>query len=199
MRNLTDTQLNYIKSQFYSSVKDKTLYAIADGIQDDDIYGKLIFPGAKYLALIDDSVFGYKISAPPFLIELLEKTESFWQSYTEYLISHQLGKHTTIFFQSSLDLQALYSMFQDYIYPFGDKKRFLRFYDPRVFPKWVKSLNLEEIQELFSMADCFWYELQEEETIVYFSPADNEKGWQESMIDYSESAIMAGNNDLSNE
>ncbi len=199
MENLTDIQLGYIKSKLYATVGDKTLYAIADGIQDSEIYGKLLFPGAEHLPLIDDEVFGYKVSAPPFLIELSEKPERFWQSYTEYLISHQLGKHTTIFFQSALDLQTLCSHFQDYIYPFGNQKRFLRFYDPRVFPKWVKSLNLEEIQELFSIADCFWYELQEEETIVCFSPADNEKGYQESFIDYSESAITAGDNDLSNE
>lgn len=203
MEKLTKEQTQYIKSILFFSGEatggdKKPIFALADGSKDDDIYGHLLFPGAEHLALIDDEVFGYQVSAPPFLIELSEEEEDFWDSFTDYLITEQLNNQTCIFLQSQFDLDTLHKQLQSYVYPFGGMKKIFRFYDPVVLAEWLPSLNSEEVESLFSLVQAFWYKQPNEDTLVQVTKtADNQLVYLSR--DYHNTLAKEWFDDLSNE
>lgn len=148
---------------------------IADDEKSYSIYG--IFDGVKYPMLwsdLEESVVTYDMlfreedlriemeEVAPFLVELdfeskagIEKTKELLECY---------GKGGCIFMASYLDFSSILEAMRElfYVYTPEGEKGYMRFYDPKIFSKYIAQRDFNITYALFSDVNCYWCEDSED-------------------------------------
>ncbi len=156
-------------------------YAIVDSIRDARIKEKMIFSELTYTDLWDEALVENEQKVPLYLIELQKE-----DSLTDRLITNH-SKGATLYLQSRYDIKTLQAHYSGYTFPYieTDAKGYedetprgiFGFYDPLIFPRFVRTLYSREKRErFFAAADLFIVPSPSEESIceIYSLNADAE-------------------------
>lgn len=190
---MVDTKLSqYLLSDLIFSVADmpdhfhqasETLdnlhtYAIVNGAGNDDVLMNLVSLEPEHRILFDGDDADKLEEAAPWLVKIIQD-----EPFTEWLLEECFGKRLVLFLQSPEEIERLTAHFKTYTkIEFPDKQNpdnwqmgYFSFYDPSIFPTWVKSLNQEEALQFCSPLHNVWYEENEQLNLFYLK----NEGWQE--------------------
>ena len=162
---------------------DHTLYAYAiiDAAKIEELTTEMLIyePENRILFEGKDAVELEEVA--PYLL-LLEKDTDF----TNWVLKEVYGNDAAIFLQSSYDIETLSNHFKQFIKvtrevtdPESKKQMiqegYLAYYDPRVLPEWLESVEPVLMQKFLSMTSILFYEDIDHKYLVHNYRVEEEK------------------------
>ncbi len=164
-----------MKSNISEILFDKELYtyAIIDAAKIEELTTQLLIYEPEHLSLFIDEDFIELEEVAPYLIWLHEK-----DPFTQWVLDEVYGNDGAIFLQSSYDLEELSYHFGQYIYvtrevEHPDTKKIviqegvLAYYDPRVLPEWLESIDEEMKLSFLCVVKYCYYEDSKDKFILH--------------------------------
>lgn len=150
--------------------EDYTFYAVIDGAMDKEIEMNLDFHRASYTTLYP-TPYSHEVGyAQPFLVNL-ESSDDF----KEWFWEKAYGNSRAIFILSQLTLHELTSNLKPFCLGYieeGNKETFFRFYDPKLFPTFLRIISENQVQSIFEKDTYYFSEnivLTEEVDVFYYN------------------------------
>jgi len=156
MLNALDVTL-FGKSTLYT-------YAIIDAAKIEDLTTELLIYEPTHKILFNGDDASKLEDVAPYLVRL-ERGSIF----TQWVLREVYGNDGAIFLQSSYDIETLSQHFKQFIKvtreitdPESKKQMiqegYLAYYDPRVLPEWLESVEPVVMQKFLSMTSMLYYE-----------------------------------------
>ena len=144
-----NTNKNLLKTITTQKNKNLTLYAILDAARSSSIYMQI--DDVEYHNLFEGEEAELLEEVAPYLVSLEEN-----DSFTQAILSEEYGNSSMLFVYSSASIEELASFFRQYTKVIVDgQEAFFAFYDPRVFNRFMKRANQEELENFFSLVSVY--------------------------------------------
>ena len=156
-----------IKSNLLSLIKthkDNHLYAVVDAARDNKIWHMLQTYEANYYSLFYGNEAEELEQVAPYLVKLKQD-----DPFTQWYIDHGFGNAMSILLSSAYAEPELQAHLQHYVKPLMEfetedgikfQEVFLAFYDPRVFPNYLRSISIEHRIAFLQPFKSIFYESQ---------------------------------------
>ncbi len=160
--------MELMRTLFEKSDSQTSLFAILDAARSRDIWLRIdetehfnLFP-PKYAGLLEE--------ASPYLVKLDEKS-----SFTKWLIESEFGNSSILFLYSKESIETLARFFTRYtLVKVEGKAAFFAFYDPRVFRRFMRNADKEELEDFFGNVETYACEKGPEEMVLVCYEYDGE-------------------------
>jgi len=146
------------------------LYTLVDGAMDKEVEMNLDFYHVSYSTLYPNKYSQEVGYAQPFLVNLDSSDD-----FKEWFLERAYGNSRAIFMLSKLTIEE----FTSNLRPFclgcieeGNKETFFRFYDPKLFPTFLRIVSENQVQSIFEKDTYYFSEnivLTEEVDIFYYN------------------------------
>ncbi len=134
-------------SPLSSPKEDYTLYAIIDGALDHEVDQNLEIYAPDYRVLYPEGYSKAAGYAQPFLVNLESSKE-----FKEWFLEKGYGNSRGMFVLSTYSIDTLQQNIQTFAIGHmkeGNKETFFRFYDPKIFPSFLRMLAANQLAQLF--------------------------------------------------
>jgi hypothetical protein len=109
----------------------------------------------------------------PYMVELHEN-----DSFSRWVMEEVYGNDGAIFLQSRYDIDMLSSHFKSFLHVSREiphpetgkpviQEGILAYYDPRVLPEWLESMDAEKKKAFLSMSEKLFYEDMSDKSLVH--------------------------------
>ena len=145
-------------------------YAVLDGAAVPDLPIKLFEMGPQNVCLYRGELPDDLVYVAPYLVHLSPGTK-----FTEWLLTECWGKNWGIFAQTALSLIGMRKHFRSLltVYDEDGNPLLFRYYDPRVFLKFIPTCNTEELETFFGDVAYYFAQSEEENALRRYSFSDN--------------------------
>lgn len=145
------------------------VFAILDGAQIPDLRMKLYEMKPVHYCLMTGELEPDMQEVAPYMVRLLPETP-----FTEWLLSEVWGKNWGIFAQTRETVLEMRKHFSSIMTVYDEEANTLhfRYYDPRVWRKFLPTCQSEEIKTLFGKVDTFLVESEDKESLVSYELSD---------------------------
>ena len=136
-----------------NAIQHYRLYVIADGALDKEIDMNLEIYQPEYRTLYPEAYSKEAEYAQPFLIDLESSTE-----FKEWFLEKGYGNSRGVYVLSTQDIDALANNIKDFTVGHmkeGNKETFFRFYDPKIFPTFLRILCANQVTQIFA-EQTYW-------------------------------------------
>lgn len=143
---------------------ETTLYVIVDGASNNDYVDFIRFNAEEYYSLYTGKDFEILEEVSPYLIPLRYNS-----SFVSYYINEIFDRNASILLVSNQPISDIVSHLQKYAKPKmeftsnnGDvstQSVFLAYYDPRVFPRYLRSVSSDYVKDFIWPFQAFYYEI----------------------------------------
>ena len=150
------------------------VFAILDGASIPELRMKLYEMKPVHYCLFSGELEPDMAEVAPYMVRLLPGTP-----FTEWLLSEVWGKHWGIFAQTRETVLEMRNHFSSLItvYDEAGTPMTFRYYDPRVWRKFLPTCQPEEIKSLFGKVDTFLVESEDNQSLISYEI--NEEGFRE--------------------
>lgn len=152
-------------------------YAILSAAKNEQLWMQLQACSPEYRCLYNGADTIALAEVAPYLVKLEPR-----HAFTEWALHHCYGDHCGGFLHSEQDIDSLAEHYMHYARTIAfiggqDREVYFNFYDPRVFPGYIKTRTKEKFQQFFKSIHCWWTEDEDDPHSLHrYSTAD--KGWQ---------------------
>ena len=131
------------------------VFAILDGASISGLLTRLYEMRPPHYCLFRGDLEPDVAETAPYLVGLIAG-----DPFTEWLLAESFGKHLGIFAQSRQSMTEMRRHFRALVtvHDESGKPMIFRFYDPRVFHKFLPTCNAGELKTLFGTVDSFFAE-----------------------------------------
>lgn len=151
-----------------------SLYAIIDAAKIEELTTQLLIYEPEYEILFEGEDLLLLEEVAPYLIKLEKGT-----AFSKWFFEEVYANNGAIFFESHYDVNTLKEHFKRFtkvsreiIDPKTNKRMlqegYLAFYDPRVFPEWLESVEDDVKKSFLSLNENTYYEDLSQKEIVHF-------------------------------
>jgi len=136
-----------------NDIQNYTTYVIADGALDKEIDINLEVYQVEYCTLYPEHYRKEAGYAQPFLINLESSPE-----FKEWFLEKGYGNSRGIYALSTQDIDTLANNMKSFTIGHmkeGNKETFFRFYDPKIFPIFLRMLSANQVAEVFA-EQTYW-------------------------------------------
>lgn len=158
-----------------------SVYALIDAAKIEDLTTQLLICEPEYCNLFEDMEAMELEEVSPYLVRLYKK-----DIFTEWVLDNVYGSDGAIFLQSNYDIESLQRHLRKYLYvsreiEHPDTKKpviqegVLAYYDPRVLPEWLESIDESTKQSFLSVSECVYYEDMQNKSVLHFYTIDGEQ------------------------
>ena len=135
------------------NIQNYTTFVIADGAIDKEVDVNLEIYRPEHRTLYPE-IYSKEVGyAQPFLINLESSTE-----FKKWFLEKGYGNSRGVFVLSTLDIDTLANNIKNFTIGHmkeGDKETFFRFYDPKIFPTFLRMLSANQVEQVFA-GDNYW-------------------------------------------
>jgi hypothetical protein len=133
-------------------------YTVLDGASVPDLPVKLHEMKARNICLYRGELEPDIVYVAPYLVHLIPETE-----FTNWLLAECWGKHWGIFAQTPISLTGMRKHFRSLltVYDETGNPLLFRFYDPRVFLKYLPTCTTEEVETFFGTVNYYFAEVED--------------------------------------
>ena len=139
-------------------------YAIVDAAKIEELTTELLIYNPTHQILFNEEDAIKLEEVAPYLIKLRQD-----DVFTQWILDNVYGNDGAIFLQSTYDIDTLSQHFKEFIKvtrevtdPKSQKQMiqegYLAYYDPRVLPEWLESVESAVMQKFLSMTSVLYYE-----------------------------------------
>jgi len=136
-----------------NDIQNYTTYVIADGALDKEIDTNLEIYQPEYRTLYPEDYSKAAGYAQPFLIDIKNNNE-----FTEWFLEKGYGNSRGIYVLSTQNIDTLANNIKDFTIGHmteGNKETFFRFYDPKIFPVFLRILCANQVAQVFA-EQTYW-------------------------------------------
>lgn len=154
------------------------VFAILDGAQIPDLRMKLYELKPVHYCLFSGELEPDMQEVAPYMVRLLPGTP-----FTEWLLNEVWGKNWGIFAQTRETVLEMRKHFSSLITVYNEEGNPLifRYYDPRVWRKFLPTCQPDEVKSIFGKVDTFLVESEDKENLVQYELI--EEGVKETALD----------------
>ena len=135
------------------NMQNHTTFVIADGAIDKEVDVNLEIYQPEHRTLYPE-IYSKEVGyAQPFLINLESSTE-----FKTWFLEKGYGNSRGVFVLSTLDIDTLASNIKNFTIGHmkeGNKETFFRFYDPKIFPTFLRMLSANQVKQVFA-GENYW-------------------------------------------
>lgn len=145
------------------------VFAVLDGAQIPDLRMKLYEMKPVHYCLMTGELEPDMQEVAPYMVRLLPGTP-----FTEWLLGEVWGKNWGIFAQTRETVLEMRKHFSSLLTVYDENANTLmfRYYDPRVWRKFLPTCQPEEIKELFGKIDTILVESEDKESLIQYEAKD---------------------------
>ena len=136
-----------------NNIQNYTTYVIADGALDKEIDVNLEIYQSEYRTLYPEHYQKEAGYAQPFLIDLDSSSE-----FKEWFLEKGYGNSRGVYALSTQNIDTLTNNIKDFAIGHmkeGNKETFFRFYDPKIFPIFLRILVENQVAQVFA-EQTYW-------------------------------------------
>jgi hypothetical protein len=136
-----------------NNIQNYTTYVIVDGALDKEIDVNLEIYQPQYRTLYPEAYSKEAGYAQPFLVNLESSAE-----FREWFLEKGYGNSRGVFVLSTVDIDTLTNNIKDFTVGHmkeGNKETFFRFYDPKIFPTFLRILSENQVEKVFA-EQTYW-------------------------------------------
>jgi len=143
----------------------KRLYCVLDGAAISNLPKRLYETRPPKCPLIRGELTPDMVHVAPYLVQLLPKGE-----FTGWVLDNYFGKNWGIFLHCRFTITEMRKHFRALITVHDEdgKPMLFRFYDPRVFRKFLPTCEPDQIETFFGKVETFFVEAEEGETLLSY-------------------------------
>ena len=156
-------------------------YAIIDAAKIEELTTELLIYEPEYRILFNQEDTNKLAEVAPYLVSLHSE-----DTFTQWVLKEVYGNNGAIFLQSSYDIDTLSQHFKQFIKvtrevtdPESKKQMiqegYLAYYDPRVLPEWLESVEPMIMQQFLSLTSMLYYEDIDHKYLVHNYRLEEEK------------------------
>ncbi len=172
--------LNVLQNLFYED-HHTSLYAIIDAAKITELTTQLLIYEPEYQILFEGEDAMLLEEVAPYLVKLEKDTV-----FNQWVFDEVYANDGAIFLKSRYDTDTLSQHFKRFtkvsrevINPKNNKRMlqegFLAFYDPRVLPEWLESVENDVKKSFVSMSEKIYYEDLSEKHMVHAYDTQSKK------------------------
>jgi hypothetical protein len=141
------------------------VFAVLDGAQIPELRMKIYEMKPVHYCLFSGELEPDMQEVAPYMVRLLPGTP-----FTDWLLSEVWGKNWGIFAQTRETVLEMRNHFSAIltVYDEAGTPMTFRYYDPRVWRKFVPTCQPDEIKTLFGKVDTFLVESEDKQTLVKY-------------------------------
>lgn len=141
-------------------------YCILDGAAVPDLPKRLYEMDPPNYALIAGELTPDMVHVAPYLAIMIPD-----ERFTKWVLQNGIGKNQGIFVQTRYSLTEMRRHFRALMTVHDEEGNpmLFRFYDPRVFRKFLPSCDAEQVTTFFGKVDTFFVEAEEKDVILAYT------------------------------
>jgi len=145
-------------------------YAVLDGASVPDLPMKLHESDLPNICLYRGELPADLVHVAPYLVHLLPETE-----FTNWLLTECWGRHWGIFVQSAQTITGMRKHFRTMltVYDESGNPLLFRYYDPRVFIKFLPTCTTSELESFFGDVRYYFVETGDAMNLIRYDFSDN--------------------------
>jgi hypothetical protein len=153
------------------------VFAVLDGAQIPELRMKIYEMKPVHYCLFSGELEPDMQEVAPYMVRLLPGTP-----FTDWLLSEVWGKNWGIFAQTRETVLEMRNHFSAIltVYDEAGTPMTFRYYDPRVWRKFVPTCQPDEIKTLFGKVDTFLVESEDKQTLVKYETTT--EGFKENAL-----------------
>jgi hypothetical protein len=149
------------------------LYAIIDAAKIEELTTNLLIYEPEYRILFEEQDAVELEEVAPYIVELYED-----DLFSRWVIEEVYGNDGAIFLQSRYDIDTLADHFKRFLHVSREiahpetgklviQEGILAYYDPRVLPEWLESVDVEKKKAFLSMSETLFYEDMIDKSLIH--------------------------------
>ena len=144
---------------------DTRLYAILDGVMVEDLPGRLYSSDLTYECLLTGDLTPAMIHSAPYFVHLPRDCD-----LAEWIFTSGFGHFWGIFAHSRASVVNVRTHLRNLmtVYTEDGNPMMFRYYDPRIFRRFLPTCNGGELKTLFGNIDTFFTESESRESLIRF-------------------------------
>ncbi len=155
-----------LKNKFLSTLfaGNASVYAIIDAGKIEELTTNLLIYEPNYRILFDGQDAVELEEVAPYIVELHED-----DLFSQWVMKKVYGNDGAIFLQSRYDINTLANHFKGFLHVSREiahpetgqlviQEGILAYYDPRVLPEWLESVEAEQKKAFLAMSEMLFYE-----------------------------------------
>ncbi len=147
------------------------LYCVLDGAAVPDLPKRLYETDPPNYPLIRGELTPDMVHVAPYVVQLRPNGQ-----FTNWIVDEGFGKNWGIFAHCRFSITEMRRHFRALmtVHDETGKPLLFRFYDPRVFRKFLPSCDQEQIETFFGKVETFFVEAEEDEKLLSYKIENNE-------------------------
>jgi len=155
-----------------------SLYAIIDAAKIEELTTNLLIYEPNYRILFEGQDAIELEEVAPYMVELHEN-----DPFSQWVMEEVYGNDGAIFLQSRYDIDMLATHFKSFLHVSREiahpetgkpviQEGILAYYDPRMLPEWLESVDAEKKRSFLSMSEKLFYEDMTDKSLIYYYTTD---------------------------